>query len=714
MKTPHIPRLFLTLLLLMNKIMLLSSSHNNTVADVKINTGRNVTSSQNQTPCRTLQTTVNSSLKPPKVSLVLSLTVNITSAIFTGLTNLLVVVAINRRERLRTASNLILSSMAISDLLVGFAVQPIKVTHTLLHMLDSTSCFVKRLSSYVGFLCVSASLFNIIFFSGDRFLATVIPYRYLEHVIYNKYWAAIFSMWLLLILLAFLSFFEVLSSFILLQTMSWLVLLSFILVIASYTTIYWVVRKQRRRNNIALGQFSPGTREEKNNILDKELASCTGNAKQFNDRKTDTKTQEWIKLDAFLTPSTIIDKPALKTEESDLDKALTFQEGKTRNSTNKCKALENSGMATVHVFPNTTNSVKKITSGQLRQISLPNGLVPSNEIPCTRVGRKSSILLENISLPERLITSDVSNGSNTNHGKIEVSAMVHVRKTNIERKTKVTSVHGTSLERGQTSYMPSKHHALLQRPKTSDVSKDPNINHATIGKMEVSAMVHNTKTKLARKTKCAPVHGTSLERGLTSYMPSKHHASLQRPKTSDVSKDPNTINAIKEYQKSKDSAPIIKKPSHKSAEEICPIPLEQLASPHSQKRHISPTSLKETLQIHAFKPSINAIDFGNERSTVVRRRSALERGVSALQRNARNNTVLIIIAAYMLCFMPSTIIKVSERQQKFSPTTLVVVFDWTNTIILLNSAINPMIYCWRVAALRREMRDTLRTVFYFL
>ena len=82
---------------------------------------------------------------------------------------------------------------------------------------------------------------------------------------------------------------------------------------------------------------------------------------------------------------------------------------------------------------------------------------------------------------------------------------------------------------------------------------------------------------------------------------------------------------------------------------------------------------------------------------------------AVVKRNAKNYTVFIIVAAVIFCYLPGPILKAVYKDQKPNAHSLMM-FDWTNTLVMLNSAINPSIYCWRVSTIRRDAKCILRRI----
>ncbi|XP_076581440.1 trace amine-associated receptor 13c-like [Chaetodon auriga] len=96
-------------------------------------------------------------------------------ALLTVTLNLLVIISISHFRQLQTPTNLILLSLAVSDLLVGLAAMPTAIILQSCGFLGKISC---ALSYPSGFILTSASVGNMVLISMDRYVAICYPLRY--------------------------------------------------------------------------------------------------------------------------------------------------------------------------------------------------------------------------------------------------------------------------------------------------------------------------------------------------------------------------------------------------------------------------------------------------------------------------------------------------------------------------------------------------------
>ena len=111
--------------------------------------------------------------------------INTPFAIFAVLSNLLIVITIGKSQELRVPANILLGSLAVTDLLVGLITQPLFITWRLMLHYPSTICnseVVHSLYECFLHLCAGSSFLSLAYLSTDRFLAVSKPLHYRANV----------------------------------------------------------------------------------------------------------------------------------------------------------------------------------------------------------------------------------------------------------------------------------------------------------------------------------------------------------------------------------------------------------------------------------------------------------------------------------------------------------------------------------------------------
>lgn len=103
----------------------------------------------------------------------------IISSPFAIILNLLISTAIFNNTLLRTPSNLLIGSLAVSDILVGLTVQPGYITYRLQENRHRTvPCFVRVIYSNAFYICCGVSFMTLTAISYERFVAVRLHARY--------------------------------------------------------------------------------------------------------------------------------------------------------------------------------------------------------------------------------------------------------------------------------------------------------------------------------------------------------------------------------------------------------------------------------------------------------------------------------------------------------------------------------------------------------
>ncbi|XP_078345589.1 histamine H2 receptor-like [Oculina patagonica] len=137
---------------------------------------------------------------PPDVSVIVNCVINI-PLMFVSITgNALVLAAIFTASSLRRSPSIVfLSGLAVSDLLVGFVVQPLFIISGL-----AQDDFLGKLWLKVGFVCCGVSLCTITAISLDRFLALHNHIKYAVFMTVSRVRAILIIIWMYSIILPFI------------------------------------------------------------------------------------------------------------------------------------------------------------------------------------------------------------------------------------------------------------------------------------------------------------------------------------------------------------------------------------------------------------------------------------------------------------------------------------------------------------------------------
>ncbi|XP_032363096.1 trace amine-associated receptor 13c-like [Etheostoma spectabile] len=108
--------------------------------------------------------------------------------------NLLIIISVSHFRQLHTPTNILLLSLAVSDLLVGLVLMPGEI-------LKKTSCwflgdFVCFLYNYLSSIIATSSLGDMVLISVDRYVAICDPLHYNTRITVNRVKLSVFLCWL--------------------------------------------------------------------------------------------------------------------------------------------------------------------------------------------------------------------------------------------------------------------------------------------------------------------------------------------------------------------------------------------------------------------------------------------------------------------------------------------------------------------------------------
>uniref|UniRef100_A0A3P9A3L6 G-protein coupled receptors family 1 profile domain-containing protein n=1 Tax=Esox lucius TaxID=8010 RepID=A0A3P9A3L6_ESOLU len=139
----------------------------------------------------------NSSCKRTSISTSIYITLYIFFSLISIVTvflNLLVIISISHFKQLQTPTNLLILSLAVSDLLVGLIVIP-AMTVAIMEPCWVVGEYFCALLLYITFLCESSSLGNLVLISTDRYVAICEPLKYHLKITITRIKCSIFITW---------------------------------------------------------------------------------------------------------------------------------------------------------------------------------------------------------------------------------------------------------------------------------------------------------------------------------------------------------------------------------------------------------------------------------------------------------------------------------------------------------------------------------------
>ena len=189
-----------------------------------------------------------------KVSLQLIIAITAIAAPFTTLLNTLVIVTIQKTRELQTNSSILISSLAITDLLVGAVSTPLIITVDALILRgtvpESIVCSINESAAFVLYIAYSASYMHLILMGWERYVAIAKPMKYKVLVRKRRIkrysgivWITVFTAFVLLTTLQAVTLPpEFLTVLHLIEGVFWLI--SFLALVYFYSMVYSKARKQ--------------------------------------------------------------------------------------------------------------------------------------------------------------------------------------------------------------------------------------------------------------------------------------------------------------------------------------------------------------------------------------------------------------------------------------------------------------------------------------
>ena len=160
--------------------------------------------------------------------------------------NILIIYAVRKTSSLPRTLRTLLLSLAVSDIGVGFIVQPFYTSFLVKWLqLNNPKCSTYKAFVGIGLTFSQASFLSVVAVSVDRFLAVHLHLRYQELVTHKRVVTVVISIW---VLNAFVSLMAWWASF---DTI-WLIVavtgaFGFIVTIVLYSRIYFIARRHKNQ-----------------------------------------------------------------------------------------------------------------------------------------------------------------------------------------------------------------------------------------------------------------------------------------------------------------------------------------------------------------------------------------------------------------------------------------------------------------------------------
>ena len=181
----------------------------------------------------------------------LSITLNVMTLPFIVVMNALIIIAIKTRRRLQTMYNIMLASLAGTDLVVGIISQPIFVAQEIFLFTGppmTEYCRVYRMTAWLYFPPAVASLIQLSFLSVERYTAIKYALKYDGIVTSTRLTAAVVCSWLIANVQVIGRFsnsrlLSVIASYFLLSA----VFFSILVIMYCHITVYFVSRRHMKQ-----------------------------------------------------------------------------------------------------------------------------------------------------------------------------------------------------------------------------------------------------------------------------------------------------------------------------------------------------------------------------------------------------------------------------------------------------------------------------------
>ena len=181
------------------------------------------------------------------VTAIISASVNAVCSLLATLGNMIILYVMVTKATLRTASNLLLTSLSCSDLIVGVVVQPLFVVLRSHEINEIHLCTVKKVYGFAAFYSGILTVIMIGYISVDRAIAVSYPFRYRTKELGKIYLSIVIVQWLSTGLGLSIVYAGVLQPDVLYKFTMVLWLLICFVIVACYVQVNRAARARRKR-----------------------------------------------------------------------------------------------------------------------------------------------------------------------------------------------------------------------------------------------------------------------------------------------------------------------------------------------------------------------------------------------------------------------------------------------------------------------------------
>ena len=184
---------------------------------------------------------------PFEVSFIITFIINSVSCPFTVLFNVLVIMAVKRRPRLQSNSNILLACLAATDALTGLAVQPSFILYKTFQLLDiSYMEAFRRIHNSILCTAVISSALHLMLVTFERLIAIKFTVHYPYVITIRNIKVAVIMFWIVAFVLGLLRLIE--KKLVVVHIMVGLIVISCVIFIASsYAILYHETRRHQNK-----------------------------------------------------------------------------------------------------------------------------------------------------------------------------------------------------------------------------------------------------------------------------------------------------------------------------------------------------------------------------------------------------------------------------------------------------------------------------------